>query len=199
MPANAILAIRAQPDNLQPIQEVANPVAAMKIANRNIEEVNHWLTISRAQLHDVRMPSKVHAATDMFHMAHILQTLAIRSPHVRDLMTHFSTRHCFRPDFVWKLTAVVAVLCLITAGNRHDRQDDWRNDRISGGQHHRSTLHEIVIGNDVLLLPANVIRFESQRISGVQGAVDTYFAWPGMSGYTRQTGTSSTRPGLPTD
>lgn len=46
------------------------------------------------------------------------------------------------------------------------------------------TLQEIVIGNDVLSLPSNVIRFENQRVSGVQNAVDTYFAWPGMSGYS---------------
>jgi hypothetical protein len=87
------------------------------------------------------------------------------------------------PGFVWKLTAVVAVLCLITLAIATTGRMIGGTIALAGNTTDQR-LHEIVIGNDVLLLPANVIRFESQRISGVQGALDTYFAWPGMSGYT---------------
>lgn len=87
--------------------------------------------------------------------------------------------------FVWKLTAVVAVLCLITLAIAMTGRMIGGTIALAGNTTDRS-LHEIVIGNDVLSLPANVIRFESQRISGAQGAVDTYFAWPGMHGYTQQ-------------
>ena len=87
------------------------------------------------------------------------------------------------PRFVWKITAVVAVMCIITlaiaiAGHMIG------NTISRAGNTADRTLHEIVIGNDVLRLPANIIRFENQRVSGVQNAVDTYFAWPGMRGYS---------------
>ncbi len=101
--------------------------------------------------------------------------------------SHETLQHAplLSPGFVWKLTAVVAVLCLITLAIAMMGRMIGGTIALAGNTTDRS-LHEIVIGNDVLSLPANVIRFESQRISGVQGAVDTYFAWPGMSGYTRE-------------
>ena len=87
------------------------------------------------------------------------------------------------PRFVWKLTAVIAVLCIVTlgiavAGRMIGKSISYAGNTADG------TIYEIVIGNDVVSLPANVIRFESQRVSGVQSAVDTYFAWPGMNGYS---------------
>ena len=87
------------------------------------------------------------------------------------------------PRFVWKLTAVVTVLCLITLAIAVTGRMIGKKISYAGNTADR-TLHEIVIGNDVISLPANVIRFESQRVSGVQNAVDTYFAWPGMKGYS---------------
>ncbi|WP_422370189.1 hypothetical protein [Hoeflea sp.] len=87
------------------------------------------------------------------------------------------------PGFVWKLTGVIAVLCLATLAIALTGRLIGGSIALAGNTTDRS-LKEIVIGNDVLSLPANVIRFESQRTSGVQGAVDTYFAWPGMSGYS---------------
>jgi len=87
------------------------------------------------------------------------------------------------PRFVWKITAVVAVMCVITLSIAVAGRMIGKNISHAGNTADR-TLHEIVIGNDVLRLPANVIRFENQRVSGVQNAVDTYFAWPGMNGYS---------------
>lgn len=87
------------------------------------------------------------------------------------------------PRFVWKLTAVVTILCLITLAIAVAGRMIGESISYAGNTSDR-TLHEIVIGDDVVSLPANVIRFESQRVSGVQNAVDTYFSWPGMNGYS---------------
>ena len=87
------------------------------------------------------------------------------------------------PRFVWKLTAVVTVMCLITLAITVTGRMIGKSISYAGNTADR-TLHEIIIGNEVLSLPANVIRFESQRVSGIQNAVDVYFSWPGMLGYS---------------
>jgi Uncharacterized protein conserved in bacteria len=90
------------------------------------------------------------------------------------------------PAFVWKVTIAIAVLCALTvlisiAGRMFGRTV------VLSGHTTDETVYEIVIGNDVLALPANVIRFSAERVSGVQRSVDTYFAWPGMKGYSEET------------
>jgi hypothetical protein len=52
-----------------------------------------------------------------------------------------------------------------------------------GGHTEDRTLQEIVIGNSVLELPANMIRFDKQRRNGVAERVDIYLHWPDMQGY----------------
>ncbi len=52
-----------------------------------------------------------------------------------------------------------------------------------GGHTEDTTLQEIVIGNTVLALPANMIRFDRQRRGGVAERVDIYLHWPDMQGY----------------
>jgi hypothetical protein len=47
-----------------------------------------------------------------------------------------------------------------------------------------TTLFQIEIGDDVLDIPANWIRFRSQRHFGKAGRVDLYFHWPEMSGFS---------------
>src|SRR5262245_13439881 len=47
-----------------------------------------------------------------------------------------------------------------------------------------TTVHEIVIGNNVLEVPANAIRFERARHDGVAERLDLYLRWPDMSGYS---------------
>lgn len=43
---------------------------------------------------------------------------------------------------------------------------------------------DIVIGQDQIRLPENVIRFEEQRRTGRAERVDLYLTWPEMNGYT---------------
>lgn len=45
---------------------------------------------------------------------------------------------------------------------------------------------EIVIGNNVLNVPANTIRFPVQRRDGMQERLDLYLHWPSLTGYTDQ-------------
>lgn len=52
-----------------------------------------------------------------------------------------------------------------------------------GGHTEDTSLREIVIGNNVLELPSNMIRFGKQRRSGVAERVDLYLHWPDMQGY----------------
>lgn len=54
-----------------------------------------------------------------------------------------------------------------------------------GGHTDSTTPYEIVIGNNVLSIPANMLRFERQRVSGIQQRVELYAHWPDMGGYSR--------------
>ena len=46
------------------------------------------------------------------------------------------------------------------------------------------TIHEIVIGNNVISAPANAIRFERDRTDRVVDRLDLYLHWPDMRGYS---------------
>jgi hypothetical protein len=56
-----------------------------------------------------------------------------------------------------------------------------------GGHTDDTTAREIVIGNDVLSLPSNMIRFPAQRRDGVTTRVDLYLRYPEMAGYSAKT------------
>lgn len=47
-----------------------------------------------------------------------------------------------------------------------------------------ATPHEIVIGNNVVVVPANAIRFEDDRRDGVAAALRLYLRWPDLAGYS---------------
>ncbi|PCI03404.1 MAG: hypothetical protein COB78_10625 [Hyphomicrobiales bacterium] len=53
-----------------------------------------------------------------------------------------------------------------------------------GGHSNSIALHEIIIGNDVLSVTANMIRFPGQRVSGSSDRLDLYALWPLMNGYS---------------
>ena len=54
---------------------------------------------------------------------------------------------------------------------------------VLAGHTEDTTPFEIVIGNDVLVVPANAIRFERERRDGVAPNLHLYLRWPDMSGY----------------
>lgn len=47
-----------------------------------------------------------------------------------------------------------------------------------------TTIHEIVIGNNVVAVPANVIRFDQARRDGIASRLDLYLRYPEMDGYS---------------
>ncbi|CAG1012566.1 MAG: hypothetical protein F9K19_07125 [Rhizobiaceae bacterium] len=58
-----------------------------------------------------------------------------------------------------------------------------------------TTVFEVVLGNDVLAVPANAIRFESARRNGVAERLDLYLHWPDMTGYSPAAAADFNRPG----
>jgi hypothetical protein len=47
-----------------------------------------------------------------------------------------------------------------------------------------TTIHEVVIRNNVIAVPANVIRFEQARRDGIAARLDLYLRYPEMDGYS---------------
>lgn len=91
--------------------------------------------------------------------------------------------HAISPSFVMKVFQVFAALALlslaISVGGK------WFGRSIAlAGHTDDTTLREIVIGNNVILAPANAIRFGRQRHGGVADRLDLYLRWPGLDGYS---------------
>jgi hypothetical protein len=64
----------------------------------------------------------------------------------------------------------------------------WIGHLISQGAYTSdTTAREIVIGNNVLSVPSNVIRFADARHDGETDRLDLYLHWPDMKGYTAAT------------
>ncbi len=61
----------------------------------------------------------------------------------------------------------------------------WFGPSISmAGYSDDTSLREIVIGNNVLSVPANDIRFEPERRGGAVPRLDLYLRWPDLTGYS---------------
>jgi hypothetical protein len=75
--------------------------------------------------------------------------------------------------------AIALVSALIAVAGR------WLGPAISmSGYSDDPTPREIVIGNNVLSVPANAIRFEEARHDGVAPRLDLYLRWPDLTGYS---------------
>jgi hypothetical protein len=84
--------------------------------------------------------------------------------------------------FAWRLFQFLAVIAALSVAIHIAGR--MLGSRIANGGHSTSAeIHEIVIGNDVLAVPANMLRFERQRMSGVQQRADLYMVYPAMAGY----------------
>jgi len=61
----------------------------------------------------------------------------------------------------------------------------WFGQSISKGGHTDSAaLREIVIRNNVIVAPENMIRFPDARRDGVTSRLDLYMRWPDLNGYS---------------
>lgn len=88
-----------------------------------------------------------------------------------------------RADFVVKVFYAFAALAIISLVISMGGK--WLGKSIAmAGHTDDATTREIVIGNNVLVIPANTIRFEKARHSGVAGRIDLYLRWPALEGYS---------------
>ena len=90
----------------------------------------------------------------------------------------------FDARFVMRIFAVLAVLALMSgailvAGKLYGRLI------AMGGHTDDATLQEFVVGNNVLAIPANMMRLEEQRQGGEFNKLELYMSWPEMRGYSR--------------
>lgn len=77
---------------------------------------------------------------------------------------------------------VIVLIALSTAIGLAGR---WFGHAISmGGHTDDSRLFEIVIGNNVIVAPANTIRFDHARRDGIAQRLDLYLRWPDLTGYS---------------
>lgn len=76
--------------------------------------------------------------------------------------------------------AVLALLSLaISLGGK------WFGHSIAmAGYSDDKTIREVVIGNNVIAVPANAIRFDRARHDGVASRLDLYLRYPAMDGYS---------------
>ena len=82
----------------------------------------------------------------------------------------------------WAFAALAVLSLLISLGGQK------LGTRLSmGGHTDDRTLHEVVIGNDVLSASANQIRYPEQRRGGIANRLDLYALWPDMEGFTEAT------------
>ncbi|MCR6499518.1 hypothetical protein MUO32_10775 [Shinella sp. CPCC 101442] len=82
-----------------------------------------------------------------------------------------------------RLTIGVAVLASLTIGI--SLVGRMLGERIAlAGHTENAEPVDVIIGQDQIRLPANVIRFEDQRQTGRAERVDLYLTWPEMQGYT---------------
>lgn len=82
-----------------------------------------------------------------------------------------------------RLTIGVAVLAGLTIGISIAGR--MLGERIAlAGHTENAEPVDVVIGQDQIRLPANVIRFEEQRHTGLAERVDLYLTWPEMQGYS---------------
>ncbi|PST24567.1 hypothetical protein C7U60_08020 [Mesorhizobium plurifarium] len=87
---------------------------------------------------------------------------------------------------VYKAAALVVILFVLTTALSFSGR--WFGEYLAQAGHTASReTYDIFIGQDHLRLPANVIRFENQRATGIAERVDLYLTWPGLQGYSEET------------
>ena len=90
-----------------------------------------------------------------------------------------NTRLMWRVFYAFGLIALLSVV--ISVGGT------WLGRSIAlAGHTEDTTLRNIVIGNNLISVPANAIRFERDRYDGVAERLDLYLHWPDMRGYSAE-------------
>lgn len=86
-------------------------------------------------------------------------------------------------SFMMKVFYVFLALALLSVAI--SAAGKWFGQSISLAGHTNSTTpREIIIGNNVISAPDNMIRFERARHDGTAARLDLYLRWPDLDGYT---------------
>jgi len=85
--------------------------------------------------------------------------------------------------FMLRLFCAFAALAVLSAGISIAGKRLGRMIALAGHTED-TTVHEILIGNNVLSVPANAIRFDRERRDGAAERLDLYLRWPDMGGYS---------------
>lgn len=88
--------------------------------------------------------------------------------------------------FLVRVTATIAVLALLTVAISIAGRWFGRHISLAGNTESNAGI-TLTIGLDTVGLPANTIRFPSERHDGAAERVDLYLTWPEMQGYGKET------------
>lgn len=77
--------------------------------------------------------------------------------------------------------ALAALSVLISVGGKM-----LGREIVMAGHSDDATIREVVIGNNVIAVPANAIRFDGSRRDGVADRLELYLHWPDMRGYSAE-------------
>lgn len=94
---------------------------------------------------------------------------------------------------LFRLTATIGVLAALTALISVAGKN-YGNELSLGGHTASTEIQQVIIGQDVVALPANVIRFENQRRTGPADAVSVYLSWPQLEGYAHANALAFSNP-----
>lgn len=84
---------------------------------------------------------------------------------------------------LFRITATIGLLAALAAALSIAGKQ-FGEGLVLGGNTPSREIHHIIVGQDTLVLPSNVIRFEAQRKSGLAESVSIYFSWPDLEGYS---------------
>lgn len=99
--------------------------------------------------------------------------------------TSADTEPQVRPLFMARVFYCFLALAVLSAAI--SAAGHWIGGRIAlAGHSDSTTIHEIVVGNNVFSVPENMIRFEEARRSSVMNRLDIYLRWPEMGGYREE-------------
>lgn len=85
--------------------------------------------------------------------------------------------------FVWRVFYAFAALAILSAAISVAGRYAGRTIAMAGHTDD-TTIAEVVIGNNVVAAPKNMIRFEAARRNGVSARLDLYMRWPQLDGYS---------------
>ena len=91
---------------------------------------------------------------------------------------HHVESRFFQRVFMVFVGLVVVSLLISLAGR------EIGSEIAMGGHTDDRNINEIVIGNDIVALPANMIRYTEQRHDGIGTRLDLYAQWPDLSGFS---------------